>query len=71
MAESEKGKKVVFVFPVYKWILMLLNHPNFKEVRNLKDVKKMRKAGKSLAEIAKKFGVTRGAIQAALKRVSK
>jgi hypothetical protein len=39
MAESEKGKKVVFVFPVYKWILMLLNHPNFKEVRNLKDVK--------------------------------
>lgn len=62
---------MVFVFPVYKWILMLLNHPNFKEVRNLKDVKKMRKAGKSLAEIAKKFGVTRGAIQAALKRVSK
>lgn len=39
MAESEKGKRVVFVFPVYKWILMLLTHPNLKEVRNLGDVK--------------------------------
>jgi hypothetical protein len=39
LEESEKGKRVVFVFPIYKWILMLLNHPNFKEVRNLKDVK--------------------------------
>lgn len=39
MHESEQGKRVVFVFPIYKWILMLLNHPNFKEVRNLKDVK--------------------------------
>jgi len=39
IAESEKGKQVVFVFPVYKWILMLLTHPNLKEVRNLKDVK--------------------------------
>ncbi|MDH4163346.1 MAG: phage N-6-adenine-methyltransferase [Nitrospirota bacterium] len=39
MAESEKGKRVVLVFPIYKWILMLLTHPNFKEVRNLKDVK--------------------------------
>lgn len=37
--ESEKGKQVVFVFPVDKWILMLLTHPNLKEVRNLKDVK--------------------------------
>jgi hypothetical protein len=37
--ESEKGKRVVFVFPVDKWILMLLTHPNLKEVRNLKDVK--------------------------------
>jgi hypothetical protein len=39
MAESEKGKRVVFVFPVDKWILMLLTHPNLKQVRNLKDVK--------------------------------
>lgn len=31
-------------------------------------VSKLHKAGKSLAEIAKKFGVTRGAVQAALKR---
>lgn len=39
MAESEKGKRVVFVFPVHKWVLMLLTHPNLREVRNLKDVK--------------------------------
>jgi len=39
MAESEQGKRVVFVFPVPKWVLMLLTHPNLKEVRNLKDVK--------------------------------
>ena len=39
ISESEKGKRVVFVFPVDKWILMLLTHPNLKEVRNLKDVK--------------------------------
>lgn len=39
IAESEKGKKVVFVFPVPKWLLMFLTHPNLKEVRNLKDVK--------------------------------
>lgn len=31
-------------------------------------IKKMRRAGKSLAEIADKFKVTRGAIQASLKR---
>ena len=31
-------------------------------------VRKMRKAGKSLAEIAKKFDVTRGAVQASLNR---
>lgn len=31
-------------------------------------IKKMRDAGKSLAEIAERFGVTRGAIQMALKR---
>lgn len=39
ISESEKGKKVVFVFPLPKWALMLLTHPNLKEVRNLKDVK--------------------------------
>ena len=39
IAETEKGKDVVFVFPVHKWILMLLTHPNLVEVRNLKDVK--------------------------------
>ena len=39
MAETEKGKRVVFVFPVDKWVLMLLTHPNLKEVRNLRDVK--------------------------------
>ena len=33
-----------------------------------KKVKAERNKGKSLAEIAEKFGVTRGAIQAALKR---
>lgn len=33
-----------------------------------KKVAKLRKQGKSLAELAKKFGVTRGAIQASLKR---
>lgn len=31
-------------------------------------VRKLRKQGKSLAEIAAKLGVTRGAVQAALKR---
>lgn len=39
IAESEKGKKIVFVFPMPKWALLLLTHPNLKEVRNLKDVK--------------------------------
>lgn len=39
IAESEMGKKVVFVFPVDKWILKFLTHPNLKEVRNLGDVK--------------------------------
>lgn len=38
---------------------------------DVKRVKAERKKGKSLAEIAKKFGVTRGAIQAAIKRRSK
>lgn len=39
IGESEKGKRVIFVFPLPKWALMLLTHPNLKEVRNLKDVK--------------------------------
>ena len=33
-----------------------------------KKVKKLKAKGWSLAEIAEKFGVTRGAVQAALKR---
>lgn len=39
IAESEAGKRTVFVFPLPKWALMLLTHPNLKEVRNLKDIK--------------------------------
>lgn len=39
IVESEKGKSVVFVFPMPKWSLMLLTHPNLKSVRNLKDIK--------------------------------
>ena len=39
ISETDKGKRVVFVFPMPKWALMLLTHPNLKEVRNLKDVK--------------------------------
>ena len=35
--ENKKGKRVVFVFPIYKWIHMLLEAG--AEVRNLKDVK--------------------------------
>lgn len=35
--EMRKGKDVVFVYPVDKWILMLLDHAS--EVRNLKDVR--------------------------------
>lgn len=35
--ENKKGKRVVFVFPVNKWILMLLEAG--AKVRNLKDVK--------------------------------
>ncbi len=35
--ESEKGKQVVLVYPIYKWILMLLEAG--AEVRNLGDVK--------------------------------
>ena len=35
--EYQKGKKVVLVFPIDKWVLMLLEHAT--EVRNLRDVK--------------------------------
>ncbi len=35
--ESKKGKKVVLVYPIDKWILMLLEQG--AEVRNLKDIK--------------------------------
>lgn len=35
--ESEKGKQVVLVYPIYKWILMLLEAG--AEVKNLGDVK--------------------------------
>ncbi len=37
IAESEKGKRVVMVFPVDKWILRLSDVA--REVRNLKDVR--------------------------------
>jgi len=37
IAEHEKGKRVVFVFPIDKWVLMLLAAG--AKVRNLKDVK--------------------------------
>jgi len=37
ISESKKGKKVVLVYPLPKWVLMLLEH--CKEVRNLQDVK--------------------------------
>lgn len=37
--EYKKGKDVVLVYPIDKWILMLLEHAS--EVRNLKDVKWM------------------------------
>jgi len=35
--EAKKGKKVVIVYPLDKWVLMLLEAG--AEVRNLKDVK--------------------------------
>lgn len=35
--EFKKGKKVVMVYPIDKWLLMLLEHVT--EVRNFKDVK--------------------------------
>lgn len=35
--ENKKGKTVVMVYPIDKWVLMLLEHG--AEVRNLKDIK--------------------------------
>lgn len=35
--EYQKGKRVVLVYPVPKWVLLLLQHA--KEIRNLGDVK--------------------------------
>lgn len=37
IAELKKGKEVVLVYPIDKWVLMLLEHAS--EVRNLGDVK--------------------------------
>ena len=37
MAECEKGKRVVMVYPIDKWVLMLLAFG--AEVRNLRDIK--------------------------------
>lgn len=37
IAEHQKGKTVVMVYPIPKWVLMLLKHAT--EVRNLGDVK--------------------------------
>jgi hypothetical protein len=37
IAENEKGKDVVFVFPIDKWILMMVKAG--AEIRNLGDVK--------------------------------
>tara|TARA_R100001530_G_C4290303_1_gene147838 strand:- start:443 stop:895 length:453 start_codon:yes stop_codon:yes gene_type:complete len=37
LSENEKGKKVVLVYPIDKWVLMLLKAG--AEVRNLSDVK--------------------------------
>jgi len=37
IAEYEKGNRVVMVYPIDKWVLMLLKHAT--EVRNLGDVK--------------------------------
>lgn len=37
ITEYQKGKKVVMVYPIDKWVLMLLEHCT--EIRNLYDVK--------------------------------
>lgn len=35
--EYKKGKKVVLVYPIDKWVLMMIEHCS--EIRNLKDIK--------------------------------
>ena len=37
LSEYEKGKKVVFVYPIDKWVLMMIEAG--AEIRNLRDVK--------------------------------
>jgi len=37
--ESKKGKRVVIVYPVDKWVLMMMEATGAKNVRNLGDVK--------------------------------
>lgn len=37
IAEAQKGKRVVFVYPIDKWVLMMLEAG--AKVRNLKDIK--------------------------------
>lgn len=52
ISENKKGKTVVFVYPIYKWILMLIEAG--AEVRNLGDVKwhsiEENKAGKGIGQ---------------------
>jgi len=37
--ESQKGKLVVIVYPVDKWVLMMCSAIGVKDIRNLGDVK--------------------------------
>jgi len=39
IAEANKGKRVVIVYPVDKWILMMVEACGVKNIRNLGDVK--------------------------------
>lgn len=39
IAEAEKGKRVVLVFPVDKWVLMMTRACGAKRIRNLGDVR--------------------------------
>lgn len=39
LEEHEKGKTVVIVYPIDKWILMMLSFVGCKNVRNLGDIK--------------------------------
>ena len=39
IAEAEKGKKVVIVYPVDKWVLMMTAATGSENIRNLGDVK--------------------------------